>query len=147
MECIRKICRENVKRDLITLFSERKNGIPDTEEMVHRWQDLRTRAKTLEKMGLLSHSKGLRPVSFMGLGERLFEEKLATINGSIEFLFQDFPHIEENEFFIREMEALFDATDSFVYIDPTKAELEKTDEFNLKPRIMFEKMLEADFES
>ena len=147
MNCIRKICSENVKRDMITHFCESKGGIPDNEEMIRRSLDIRSRAETLEIKGLLSHSKGLRPSSFMGLGERLFEEKLSTIAGSLEFLFQDFPHIEENEFFKREMEELFDTTDGLISLDIEQAELEKSNEFNLKPRIMIEKMLNWDLES
>lgn len=147
MDCIRKICSGNVMRDMIALFNERKDGIPETEEMIRRSLYLRSRAKTLGDMGLLSHSKGLRPSSFMALGERLFEEKLTTIGESLEFLFQDFPRIEENEFFIREMKGLFDETDSFLSNDLIKAELDDTAEVDLKPRLMIEKMLKGDLES
>jgi len=114
--------------------------------MIRGSLDLRARVKTLENMGLLSHSKGLRPTSFMGLGERLFEEKLSTIKGSLEFLFQDFPYIEENEFFKREMKELFESTDGIISFDLGKAELDNTKEFDLKPRIMFEKILKGEFE-
>lgn len=139
MECIQDVVNETLKSEILTYMSGVEDDPGDKKELFRDSVDPRGNARFLKKRGLLPMAKGLGPHFFKGMGESLLQERLPHIEDHIEFLFSDFPGIEENEFFIHEMKGLF--SDRSGYMTPFKPdEVRSMEKEKLKPELLMEKL-------
>jgi len=101
--CIRGFVRANL-RQILSLPADMLDtgdgrAIPNPAEMD-------TRGNISELSELLG-TPGLRPDTLKGPSERMLEARLPHIRERLELLFQEFPGIEESEFFRMELDNLF----------------------------------------
>jgi len=140
LNCIRKIGEENIRSELATLM-ENISARGDNGEMIPNPADSRVMDRIRGMVKLLPSPGGLRSRSLMGIGEQIFQERLPQISDHLKIIFSDFPGIENNEFFAREMEELFDAPDGYLPAVHAHGNTDNDNIENFQPEFKFKKVL------
>ena len=140
LNCIRKIGEENIRSELAALM-ENISCRGDNGEMIPNPADSRVMDRIRGMLNLLPSPGGLRSRSLMGIGEQVFQERLPQISDHLRIIFSDFPGIENNEFFDREMRELFDAPDGYLPAVHAHEDANDDDLENFQPEFKFKKVL------
>jgi len=140
LDCIRKIGEENIRSELAALI-ENMSARGDNGEIIPNPADSRLMDRIRDMTKLLPSSGGLRSRSLTGIGEQVFQERLPHISDYLKILFSDFPGIERNEFFAREMRELFDAPDGYLPAVHGRGNTDEDNMENLRQESKFKKVL------
>ncbi len=140
LDCVRKIGAENIRSELATLV-EKMSARGDNGEIITNPADSGVIDRIRDMMKLLPSSGELRSRSLTGIGEQIFQERLPNISDQLRIIFSDFPGIERNEFFSREMWELFDAPDGYLPAAHVHSNTEDDDVENFRPEFRFKKVM------